>query len=87
MCIRDRMTVAPGETVLHKITVPPMEGMCGRVTNEVRVKADAVNSGRTKYPCLTVEPVSDAVEFVVVCSCLLYTSPLRASRSRQSPAG
>ncbi|MBK8538428.1 MAG: DUF11 domain-containing protein [Ardenticatenia bacterium] len=73
-----KLPVAPGETVLHKITVPPMEGMCGRVTNEVRVKADAVNSGRTKYPCLTVEPVSDAVEFVVVCSGADYRIELPA---------
>ncbi len=73
-----KLPVAPGETVLHKIVVPPMEAMCGRVTNEVRVKADAVNSGRTKYPCLTVEPVSDKVEYEVPCSAADYRIELPA---------
>jgi uncharacterized repeat protein (TIGR01451 family) len=73
-----KFPVAPGETVLHKIVVPPLDPMCGTVTNHVLVSAVAVNSGRTIYPCLSVEPAEDEVQLVVTCSSADYRIELPA---------
>ncbi len=63
-----KMPVAPGETVMETIMVPPLTDMCGTVSNTVEVTAIPVNSGRTVYPCLSPVAHDDRVEIFVPCS-------------------
>jgi len=64
------MPVKPGETVLHKVTVPHLlkDWSCGIADDVVTVTGNPVNSGRTDLPCLEDVTDTDAARINVPCA-------------------
>ncbi|MCE7937263.1 hypothetical protein DCC79_03550 [bacterium] len=73
-----KMPVAPGETVLRQVEIPPLTNMCGTVSNTVEVTAIPVNSGRTVYPCLSPVAHIDDLTLDVPCGGADYRLALPA---------
>jgi uncharacterized repeat protein (TIGR01451 family) len=63
-----KVPVAPGESVMRKVTVPHFTKECGIASDRVEVTANPVNSGRTDLPCLPIVMDEDEIEIEIPCA-------------------
>ena len=63
-----KLPFVPGETLTHRIMVPPMDAMCGTATNRVDVSAAAVSHSGVASQCMPAVTAWDEIRMNIRCS-------------------